>query len=163
MSYHDPIVIDLMPKFLWDNYHNKGFARELVVIYWAVEGMIKKISSNGITLINWYSYAKDRNGVAIACEKLHKKYWERFHKVYVNRAKANGGWPHMNRTEALKEFLAMGYIYKTDIDYTPKEHYCIYSHIGGLWWPEAFESHQDAIKIQTQFGLPGYTGTTLPK
>lgn len=151
---------DRFPEFLWDHQENKAYARELKIIYLAAEAIFKKVAkhSNG-----WYHYAEDRERIMDCCEMLHHKYWKRFHKVYGNRARLAGGWPHMNKTQALMEFLSMGFIYKTDIKYEPKDYYCVYAHIGGLWWPEPFESHGAAIEIQNKFGIWGLTGTTLQK
>lgn len=152
---------DLMPQFFWDNYDNKHFARQLKIIYLAVDEVIRICSSTR----GWYDYVTNRSEIAEICERLHKRYWKGFEKRFAHNVKNKYGgvWPTMNRTQALKEFLAMGYVYKTDINFNPKDHYCVYAHIGGLWWPETFESHQDAIAVQMKYGIPGLTGTTLPK
>lgn len=153
---------DLMPEFLWNFYEDKAHARELKIIYLAVEELLVRFyfSQRG-----WYDFVTDREEVRITCSVIHAKYWKRFIRIFSRNVKIKYGgyWPEMNKTQALKEFLAMGFIYKTDIDYDPNDHYCVYAHIGGLWWPEAFESHQDAIAIQMNYGIPGLTGTTLKK
>lgn len=95
--------------------------------------------------------------------KLHSKYWDRFHKVYGEKARKNGGWPKMNATEAIKELITRGFMYCTDVEVDFENKYCVKSNIGGLLWPKDFELHQDAIQCMQDFGIPSYTGTTLPK
>lgn len=152
---------DLMPQWFWDNYEDKSFARQLKIIYLAAEDIIKLDKA----FRGWYDFVTERFEIAQVCERLHQRYWKGFEKRFAHNVKNKYGgiWPTMNRTQAMKEFLAMGYVYKTDINFDPKKHYCVYAHIGGLWWPETFELHQDAIAIQMKYGIPGLTGTTLPK
>ena len=151
-----------MPQFLWDNYAHKGYARELKVIYLTMEPILNKEHrpQNG-----WYSVCKDRSEIAMVCEKIHKRYWAKFHKkIYPKKVKTHGGYiPQIGKTDALKESLAMGFIHRSEITYDPKKHYCVHTHVGDLWWPEVFELHQDAIAIQVKYGMGGITGTTLPK
>lgn len=111
-----------------------------------------------------YTIVRGFNYVGLAeAKKLHKKYWERFHKVYGERAKRNGGWPKMKPTEAIKELIDRGFVYCTEAEIDFEKKYCVISHIGGLVWPKDFESHQDAIQCMEDFGIPSYTGTKLPK
>lgn len=103
------------------------------------------------------------------CQKVYDKYWERFINKYAlpRVLKAGDGqkgpWPTMNRTRAILEFIARGFKYETDVKIDRVNKYCIKANIANLWWPEDFETHQDAIDIQTRFGITGLTGTTLPK
>lgn len=154
-------LIDLEQSF--KGIYKTPYKRELKIIYLAVEGFLKKWGEPGSN--RWWDFYQARGSMVQVCFELHKKYWDKFHKLFYRQwvRDAGGNIPTMNRTQALKEFLAMGFVYKTDIDYNPKDHYCVYAHIGGLWWPEAFESHQDAIAIQMNYGIPGLTGTTLKK
>lgn len=146
---------DMIGKFLWDKFDDKNFARKLKVVYLAAEKDV---------LGNWWNYCTDRHEIIYVVEKLYDKYWERFENLYGNRAKERGGWPHpKNRTQIIKESLAMGFIYRDDLDYDPEKEYCVYLHIGGLYWPKLFENHQDAISIQIAYGINGYTGTKIPK
>jgi len=153
---------DLMPKYLWDAFLDKHHARELVIIYHAVENLLR---SKAQVNFNWFSFAKDRGQIVEILEKLYKRYWERFHKVYGKRAKERGGWPKMRKTQALKEFLGMGFMHVDDLPFRidKTQYYYIYTHFGDLWYPEEFNLHQDACQIQTKLGIDGYTGTTLIK
>lgn len=157
----DDLVTDLMPQFFWDNYNNKGYARELYVIYQAMEPIF---NSHHKPPNGWYAVCSDRSEIASICERIHKRYWVRFHKnIYPKWVKRDVYIPHIGKTDALKESLAMGFIHKSEIAYNPNENYCVHTHIGDLWWPEVFKLHQDAIAIQVKYGLGGITGTTLPK
>lgn len=163
----EEIVEDKMPAFLWATYADKNYARELKVIYLAVDSLLfGEYPINGT--LGWYNWLNNRAQIATACERLHKKYWQRFHKFYVLKrvSRVNGDkivWPTMEKTQALKEFLAMGYIYKTEFKYDPTKDYVIFAHIGGLFWPEKFKLHQDAIEKMKEVGIPGLTGTTTLK
>lgn len=154
-------LIDL--DLIFRGIYKTSYKRELKVIYLAVEGFLKKWGEIGSN--RWYDFYTGRAEIVQVCFELHKKYWDKFHKLFYGQwvKDAGGNIPTMNRTEALKEFLTMGFIYKTDIDFNPKDHYSIYSHIGGLWWPETFELHQDALNKMHDIGIPGLTGTTIPK
>jgi hypothetical protein len=150
---------DRFPEYLWNNYDHKCYARELKVIYLSVEALLKRVGKN-----TWYDYCENRKGIAEACEAIHKKYWERFHRNFYGKwVKRDTHIPHMNKTKAIREFLAMGFVYKTDMTFDHTKYYYVYAHIGGLWWPKGFDSHQDAIAIQTKYGIPGLTGTTILK
>lgn len=95
---------------------------------------------------------------------LHKKYWERFHKYYVfPRTKKQIPFPHMNKTKAVAEFLARGFIHKDDaIDFRGKK-YTVECTIAPLVWPQAFDQHGDACKTSAEVGIHGYTKCPIPK
>src|SRR5687768_13269172 len=103
----------------------------------------------------------------VTLEEVHKKYWSRFEKYMIGKIKKKyglpGPFPTMNRTRAIQEFIARGFVYETDAKIDRVGKYCVKANIANLWWPEHFDSHQDAIDIQTRFGISGLTGTTLPK
>lgn len=151
-----------MPQWFWDNYSDKNHARELNIIYQAMQPILKDAKP---AINSWYSWLENRSQIAEACELIHKKYWQRFHKFYffpkIHRLRCS--IPTMNRTQALKEFLAMGFVYKTDYKVDQTLGYYIFSHIGGLWWPQRFKHHQDAIEKMKVVGIPGLTGTTTIK
>lgn len=161
----DEITTDLMPRFFWDNYANKSYARELMIFYHSIGQIFEIVHGKGNA--GWFDYLENRSQIAEACEKLHEKYSKRFLKFYVFKKKKVDGrvkFPQMNKTQAMKEFLAMGFMHKDDVDPDTTKGYYVYTHTcGELYWPEIFESHQDAIKVQTTLGIPGYTGTTLKK
>lgn len=157
---------DKMPRYFWDHLKSKDHARELKVIYLATKHILNLTLYEGAfkTCKGWWQFCRDREEIHIACFKLHTRYWERFIKKFGERARSNGGWPHLlNRTQVLKEFLAMGWIHRHDLDFIPTkvDGYCCYTHIADLWWPEVFEHHIDAINMP--YHITGYSGTTTPK
>lgn len=162
----DMVMDDIMPQFFWDNYENKSHARELMVYYRAMEPILKT-ELKGKAGSPWHQFLDHRRDIAKACEALHEKYHERHLKFYIfKKKKINGNvnWPMMNKTEAMKEFLAMGFKHREDVKPDLTMGYYVYAHTCcDLWYPEVFDSHQDAIKVQTTLGISGYTGTTLKK
>lgn len=146
---------DMMPSYFWHSYEDKNYARELKVIYLAAQDR---------KLLRWWDYVESREDIARVCERLHKTYWKRFHKIYGQRAKDNRGWPQrMTKTQGIRELIAMGWVHIDDLRWEPlkcEENMCI-SHIADLWWPKTFKHHIHAINMP--YHLPGFTGTKTPK
>lgn len=94
----------------------------------------------------------------------HKKYKDTFTQNYLLRkAKNNGGFiPHMNKTDAIREFILRGFVHKEEVLLNIKQ-VSIIVHIAPLVWPETFKHQQDAFAVLDNFGIPGYCGTILPK
>jgi hypothetical protein len=94
---------------------------------------------------------------------LHKKYWDRFHKYYFfPRTKKQIAIPHLNKTRAVAEFLARGFVHKDDaIDFRGKK-YIVQCNIAPLVWPEGFDQHGEACKKASEVGIGGYTGCPIP-
>lgn len=156
---------DLFPQFLWDTFDDKAIARELKVMYEAISDVFTKEENiaNG-----FFKFCDNRLSIAYACEALHKKYWHRFVKnIFPIKVKKHHGYiPHMQKTQAMKEFLAMGFMHISDLtsgSLDMNNYSFVYAHVGDLWWPERFDSQLDAIKVQKRLGIPGLTGTTLIK
>jgi hypothetical protein len=147
-------------KYLWDAFDIKSHARELAILYRAAESLTLKLEGKNI-----YQYVTERSKIIEVLEVLHKKYWDRFHRVYGQRAKDRGGWPHMMKTVALKELLGTGFMHLDDLPFRidKTRYYYVYGHVGDLWYPYQFDSHQHAIEVQRKYGVMGFTGTTLIK
>lgn len=97
-------------------------------------------------------------------EGVHKEYLPRFKKYYLTpMVTGNGGiFPHLDCTKTVKELIARKWIHLGDSDIKGDKIY-IKCHIAPLVWPEEFELHQDAIAMNNKMGIPGRTGTVLPK
>lgn len=160
---------DKMAEYLIDleryfkGIYSNGYKRELKILYLAVERLLRKVGDRGQQ--RWWDFYSNRAEIATELFKLHKRYWERFHKYYFFKAvkKAGGHIPTMNKTLALKEFLAMGFVHSDDYTRNLTKYYYIKANIGDLWWPAAFDQHQDALEMANKVGIPGLTGTTLIK
>lgn len=76
----------------------------------------------------------------------------------------NGGvFPHMDKTDALKELLARGWVHEDGMLFHNPKNVYLKCNIAPLVWPEEYYHHQDAIVQNDRVGIPGYTGTKLPK
>lgn len=98
-------------------------------------------------------------------EKVWLKYRERFTNKYLGPRvlRRNGRFPQEQRTRAIKELLARGFMHEYDAN-IDKRKWFIECHIAPLVWHEDFEDQKDAINILNKFGIPGYTGIkTLKK
>lgn len=96
--------------------------------------------------------------------QVHKEHIEKFKKLrLIPMAKRHGGYfPHMPKTEAIKEFIFRGFIHIDEADLDPKNIY-IKCNIAPLVWPKTYFHHQNALAKAMKVGIPGYTGTVLPK
>lgn len=172
-------------KYVWQNFHQ----RELrILTYGNLTGVEKYIKdglekidpARGTDLIQWYramvkagfinfeQYTPELGSLAIS--KIFDKYRMRWvnnyahYKVIASGNGFGGYWPTMNKTKAISEFIARGFVYRddaTEIDTVNK--YCIKANIADLWWPKDFETHGDALGVFQRVGISGLTGTTLPK
>ena len=97
-------------------------------------------------------------------EVVHAYHYKSFlQKRLMPMVKKKGGiFPREDKTKAITEFIARGFIHKDDIRMSPDKHWVI-CNIAPLVWPEGFDTHQEAIDIQMRMGISGYTGTTLKK
>lgn len=101
-------------------------------------------------------------------EGIHEHYYRRFVDGYLmpGVVKKGGYIPHLNKTDTVKELLARGWIHEDDSDVHTRENAlkiylkCL---IAPLVWPKTFNHHQNAIAKNTKVGIPGRTGTILPK
>jgi hypothetical protein len=92
------------------------------------------------------------------------KYRQRFITYMTKRANRNGGrFPHENKTRAVKEFLNRGFKHVDDYVMDLQNCYYVKCNIAPLIWPDEFDNHQDAMEVQAKMGIPGYTGTIIPK
>ena len=127
-----------------------GYVSELRIIY--------------LVLLNdlWENKLKGKIGVE-ELRFLHKKYWDRFHKYYVfPRTKKQIPFPHMKKTDAVREFLARGFVHKDDaVDWRGKK-YLIECTIAPLVWPQGFEQHGEACRQASMLGINGYTKCPIP-
>lgn len=98
----------------------------------------------------------------VDCELIHKKYRERFVREYASDRAIKEGWPHENKTKAIWELIRRGWVHKDEPNFK-KGNVIITCHIAPLVWPKSFYQHQDALDILNRYGIPGYTGTILPK
>lgn len=99
------------------------------------------------------------------CYGVYNKYWPRIVKYATKKVKANGGyWPMLSTTNTIKELLQRGWVHRNDMpdDFDPKG-IVLFSHDGGLIWPKTYEQHMEAMKQLEKVGIPGRTGTRLPK
>ena len=106
-----------------------------------------------------------RNGFSYRdCGVIWEKYRERFvkHRLMPMVQKKGGVFPHEDKTRAVQEFLLRGFVHQDTFVRESNKHYVL-CNIAPLIWPKGFEHHQDAIKVQGEFGIPGYTSTTLIK
>lgn len=100
------------------------------------------------------------------CYVIYQEYWDRVNKYVLKKVKANGGhFPTLQTTKAIGEFLKRGFIHinDTDPEIFKLSHIIIYAHEGNLVWPVTYESHMDALKQMDRVGIPGRTGTKIPK
>ncbi len=96
--------------------------------------------------------------------EVYIKYRERFTQKYLlPKVKKNGGFfPHEQKTNAIQELLARGWVHEDDHDIDKTNKCWLVCNIAPLVYPKEFELHQDAIIYNGKFGIPGYTGTKLP-
>lgn len=94
-------------------------------------------------------------------EEVYQKHWDRFHRMYAEKAKANGGWPKPNKTETILIAIDRGFVHEDDIE-DDSFKYKLYLYIGDLVWPWSFEEQKEAIDVQNRYGIHGYTGITTP-
>jgi hypothetical protein len=139
------------------------YKRELKILYLAVDKLLKRVGERHQT--RWWDFCRDRAGIVQELFSIHKRYWKRFHKYYFPGAvkKAGGHIPTMNKTLAMKEFLAMGFVHSDDFKRDHRKYCYMKANIGDLWWPENFEHHQDACQQAEKVGIQGLTGTTITK
>lgn len=130
---------------------NYGYVSELNIIYLAILNDLWSSKLQGVIGPRQLIY-------------IHKKYWERFHKYYVfPRTRKKIALPHMNKTQAIKEFLARGFVHKDDaVDWRGKK-YTIECNIAPLVWPQGFEQHMDSCRVAKEVGINGYTSCPIPK
>lgn len=118
--------------------------------------------------LNMVDYALRRLGVELNTWdyliKIHKKYRPRFIKYYLSpMVRRNGGlFPHMGKTDAIKEFIARGFVHEDEVKLDKLNNCWIKCQIAPLVWPKDFYQHQDALQEMDKIGIPGYTGTVLP-
>lgn len=97
--------------------------------------------------------------------EVREKHLSKFHKlrVFPMNRKTKGQFPHMDKTKAIVEFIARGFVHEDDylIDYVKKSH--IKCNIAPLVWPDQFESQAQALHQMDKVGIPGYTGTVIAK
>lgn len=97
---------------------------------------------------------------------LHQKYYTRFINEYLTPiVKSNGGiFPHLNKTRAIEELIARGWVHEDEAGEINKiEEVYISCTIAPLVWPKSYFYHQNALEIASKIGIPGYTKTNLPK
>lgn len=135
---------------LHDFPQNYGYIAELNIIYQVLKNDLWDGSLKGGIGLNELIY-------------LHKKYWDRFHKYYVfPRTKKQMPFPHMKKTEAVKEFLARGFVHVDDSVNWRDRKYIIECTIAPLVWPQGFDQHGEACKKAAELGIPGYTKCPIP-
>lgn len=98
-------------------------------------------------------------------QQVYDAHYGKFHQLRVfPMVKKNGGrFPHMDKTKAILEFIARGFVHSDDfkINYVKKCH--IKCHIAPLVWPEEFDTQRDALIVSDKIAIPGYTGVELSK
>jgi len=96
---------------------------------------------------------------------IYEKHLGKFHKlrVFPMVKKHQGRFPHMDKTKAIIEFIARGFIHEdtADIDMVRKAY--IKCKIAPLVWPEEFDTQAQAFHKFEKIGIPGYTGVVYPK
>lgn len=159
----------LLYRGLYKNYGQRQFMSYETHPEHMVAHLKHKLADNpeygAELLIIGYSVEGEKSSSAKYLEQLHKKYWKRFCiKYLIPRVKRLGGrFPTMNKTLAIKEFIARGFKHEEDVLLDLKNRYCIKCNIAPLWWPKDFELHQEAIEVMGKMGIAGLTGTTTPK
>jgi hypothetical protein len=102
----------------------------------------------------------------IMIEYVHKKYMARFYKYYYHpKCKKQVPPPRLKYTDALREFLARGFVHKADaIDYRGKKYTVeAWLEVAPLIWPQAYDQHGEACKQQAKIGIRGFTKAAIPK
>lgn len=104
------------------------------------------------------------DGGIVVTEFIWKKYRERFVQKYLlPRVKRDDGYfPRMNKTKAIHELILRGWVHEDEVKIKPGYVY-LRCNIAPLAWPEIYFQHMDAISMLNKVGIPGYTGTVLPK
>lgn len=147
------VVDDKNPFILVLGFKNKDWQKGNEVAK-MIAGYLEVLGEN--TLLGW-----------IIFKELHKLYWPRIVKYVLNKIKANGGYfPTLGATKTIQTLLDRGWVHELDINnetYNPLQEVVIYCHVAPLVWPKTYYQHSDAIKQLNKVGIPGRTGTRLPK
>lgn len=96
--------------------------------------------------------------------QVYLKYWDKIDAYVLKRVKKrNGHFPTMGYTETISELIARGWVHINEAHRLDKHEVHLYCHIAPLVWPDSFEQHMEAIEVLGKVGIPGRTGTKLPK
>lgn len=100
----------------------------------------------------------------LALHKLYDKTLPNLH-IYMREVWDDGAKPKLNKTQAMRELLARGFVHPTEVVRGwDKEKYSVVpiSDIA-LTWPHQFDYQQDGIQFLQDFGIPGYMGCPSPE
>lgn len=95
---------------------------------------------------------------------VHDKYWDKIIAAVHKKVKKQGGnFPTLSKTSTIRELLSRGFVHREDAKNIKPNRIYIYSHCGELVWDKSFKLHQNALAVMNKVGIPGRTGTKLPK
>lgn len=103
------------------------------------------------------SWSPDAGRLYLTILRFHNR--NKVHYIKYLKLKYGGYLPKLNKTKALKEFLARGYIHVDDaLPYFEKGKYSILCHTLPITWPEQFDSQQEGLAFLGEMGINGHCG-----